>query len=39
MLSTLSDEVVRLHLADPERYPVERLMAQARWFLARVIPD
>ena len=39
MLSTLSDEVVRLHLADPERYPVERLLSQARWFLGRVLSD
>ena len=39
MLSTLSDEVVRLHLADPKRYPVERLMTQAHWFLARVLSD
>ena len=39
MLSTLSDESVRLHLADPERYPVDRLMRQARWFLGRVLSD
>jgi AcrR family transcriptional regulator len=39
MLSTLSDESVRLHLADPERYPVERLTRQARWFLGRVLSD
>jgi AcrR family transcriptional regulator len=39
MLSTLSDESVRLHLHDPERYPVERLMEQARWFLTRVLSD
>lgn len=39
MLSTLSDEVVRLHLADPERYPVDRLLSQARWFLGRVLSD
>ena len=39
MLSTLSDESVRLHLADPERFPVERLISQARWFLARVVVD
>ena len=39
MLSTLSDEIVRLHLADPERFPVERLIRQARWFLARVVAD
>ena len=39
MLSTLSDEIVRLHLAEPERFPVERLIRQARWFLARVVAD
>ena len=39
MLSAISDESVRLHLADPERYPVDRLASQARWFLARVISD
>jgi hypothetical protein len=39
MLSTLSDEVVRLHLADPDRYPVDRLLSQARWFLGRVLSD
>jgi hypothetical protein len=37
MFSTVSDESARLHLADPERYPVDRLMRQARWFLERVL--
>jgi AcrR family transcriptional regulator len=37
MLSLLSDENVRLHLADPERYPVERLLEMTRWFLARLL--
>ena len=36
MLSTLADEVVRLRLADPERYPLERVLAQTRWFLERL---
>jgi AcrR family transcriptional regulator len=39
MLSLLSDENVRLHLADPERYPEERLLEMARWFLARMLSD
>ena len=33
MLSTISDETVRLLLTDPEHYPIERLLAQAAWFL------
>jgi AcrR family transcriptional regulator len=37
MLSAVADEAVRLLLSDPERYPVERLLAQTRWFLDRVI--
>jgi len=37
MLSTMADEAVRLLLNDPERYPPERLVAQTRWFLDRVI--
>jgi AcrR family transcriptional regulator len=37
MLSTMADEAVRLLLRDPERYPVERLIAQTRWFLNRLI--
>jgi hypothetical protein len=39
MLSTISDETVRLHLSDPDRYPVERLLDMARWFLGRVLAD
>ncbi|MEA2167507.1 MAG: hypothetical protein QOF76_807 [Solirubrobacteraceae bacterium] len=35
LLSALSDDMARLLLADPARYPVERLMAQADWLLAR----
>ncbi len=33
MLSAASDEAVRLLLTDPERYPVERLLANAGWAL------
>ena len=39
MLSLLSDENVRLHLADPERYPEERLIEMSRWFLDRLLAD
>jgi AcrR family transcriptional regulator len=39
MLSTLSDETVRLHLSDPDGYPVDRLLDMARWFLGRVMAD
>jgi AcrR family transcriptional regulator len=37
ILSTVADEAVRLLLRDPERYPIERLLAQTRWLLDRVI--
>jgi AcrR family transcriptional regulator len=37
MLSAFADEAVRLLLAEPERYPPERLVAQTRWFLDRLI--
>ncbi len=37
MLSTVSDESVRLHLADPERYPVERLLEATSWMLERLV--
>jgi AcrR family transcriptional regulator len=33
MLSATADEAARLLLTDPERYPVERLAAHARWVL------
>jgi len=33
MLSAIADEAVRLLLTDPQRYPVERLLAQAEWLL------
>jgi AcrR family transcriptional regulator len=33
MLSAVADEAARLHLRDPERYPVDRIMAHAGWTL------
>ena len=33
MLSTFADESVRLMLTDPDRYPVERIVEHARWWL------
>ncbi len=33
MLSSFADEGARLVLTDPERYPVERVLGVARWFL------
>ena len=36
MLSAVSDESVRLMLTDPERYPPERLLDHARWFLTQL---
>ncbi|HKG66102.1 MAG TPA: TetR/AcrR family transcriptional regulator [Solirubrobacteraceae bacterium] len=38
LLSALADEAARLLLAEPERYPRERILALARWFLGRVVP-
>ena len=38
LLSGLADEAARLLLADPGRYPPERVLALARWFLARMVP-
>ena len=35
-LSSISDEAVRLHLTDPERYPVERILEHAGWLLSRL---
>jgi AcrR family transcriptional regulator len=32
-LSAVADEAARLLLTDPERYPVERMIAHARWVL------
>jgi hypothetical protein len=33
MLSATSDDDARLLLDDPERYPVDRLLAHTRWLL------
>ena len=38
LLSALADEAARLLLADPDRYPRERVLALARWFLGQVVP-
>lgn len=35
VLSAISDEYARLVLDDPERFPPERMLAHARWWLAR----
>jgi AcrR family transcriptional regulator len=39
MLSTLSDEAVRLLLTRPAEYPPERLLAGARWMIDRLVPS
>jgi AcrR family transcriptional regulator len=36
MLSAYADEAARLTLTDPERYPVERILALTRWALDRL---
>lgn len=36
MLSAVADEAARLILADPARYPLERLLAHARWALTHL---
>ena len=36
-MSALSDEAARLVLTDPERYPVDRVIAHARWWLERFV--
>jgi AcrR family transcriptional regulator len=36
MLSAFSDESARLVLTEPERYPPERVMAHARWWLEQL---
>ena len=36
MLSALADEAARLLLTDPRRYPVERIVAHARWLLEQL---
>jgi AcrR family transcriptional regulator len=39
LLSALADEAARLLLADPRRYPRERILSLARWFLGRLVPS
>jgi AcrR family transcriptional regulator len=36
MLSAFADEAARLLLTDPERYPVDRILAHARWTLEQL---
>jgi AcrR family transcriptional regulator len=36
LLAAFADEAARLLLEDPDRYPAERMLALARWFLGRV---
>jgi AcrR family transcriptional regulator len=38
MLSAFADEAARLLLTDPERYSVERILAQAAWGVGRLPP-
>ena len=38
LLSAFADEAARLLLVEPDRYPVERLLAHARWALGRLRP-
>ncbi|MDQ6744905.1 MAG: hypothetical protein M3Z27_02630 [Actinomycetota bacterium] len=35
ILSAISDEYARLVLTDPVRFPPERLLGHARWWLGR----
>lgn len=37
-LSAIADEYARLVLTDPERFPPERLLDHARWFLGQLRP-
>jgi AcrR family transcriptional regulator len=37
-LSAIADEYARLILTDPRRYPLERLLDHARWFLGQPRP-
>jgi hypothetical protein len=36
LLAALADEAARLLLADPERYPAERIIALAEWLVSQV---
>lgn len=33
LLQTVTDEMLRLHIQDPERYPARRLLAETTWLL------
>ncbi len=35
-LSAIADEYARLVLTDPERFTIDRLLSQARWFMSQV---
>jgi hypothetical protein len=37
-LSAISDEGARLLLTDPDRYPVERIVAFAAWLMQELAP-
>jgi AcrR family transcriptional regulator len=36
LLAAFADEAARLMLAEPERYPADRILRLARWFVARL---
>jgi AcrR family transcriptional regulator len=38
ILSAMADEYARLVLSDPERFPPERLLAHARWWIDHTMP-
>ena len=38
LMSAVADEAARLMLADPGRYPRERILELARWFLRGAVP-
>lgn len=38
LMSAVADEAARLMLADPDRYPAERTLELARWFLRGPVP-
>lgn len=38
MLSAVADEAARLLLTDPDRYPLERILAHAEWALGQLVP-
>ena len=39
LLTAMADEAARLMLGDAEGYPPERILALARWFLSRTVPE